>query len=335
MTQPNREQPNQSTDQELRRIDALLRNDEFARAMAEAQHRADEDNENKNPAPLLVPDDETACVTISRRDEKIATNLAGFYALECGLGAVCAQTNQKPTDLLQAIVNDQVDSDTVLLLNRFANATWKAGQPFRGFDRIKRPVFTVASFLPNEEARKDYDQIRATSGALLTAMQDVRDQSTDEQMKTLRHLLQSESFAVAMAATLDAAYYLAQQQAAPPFLTLDDEETTVTKSANEQKIAIHLAGFYALECGLTYWVTTRQTRPSDLLNAVVGDLIAEADKELLCRFANATWKAGQPFQGLHRITRNTFTPFYFLTEADREKDWKQIQTAAGLMLERL
>lgn len=330
MTQPNGESPDQLIDQELHRINALLRSEAFARTMAEAQHQADEIDENKNPAPLLTPDDETARFTSRQRAENIATNLASFYALECGLGAVCAPTDQQPVDLLQTIVDDQADADTKLLLNRFANATWKASQPFRGLDRIKRPVFTVASFLPEAEIQKDYDQIRAASGVLLAAMQDVRERSTDAQMQALRSLLQSESFAITIAATLEAAYYRAQQTA-PPALIADDE--TITKSVNEQKIAVHLAGFYALECGITYWATIRQTCPSELLNAIVDGSIIKADQELLCRLANATWKAGQPFQNLHRITRDTFTPFYFLTEADREKDWKQIHTAASLVLE--
>jgi hypothetical protein len=51
-----------------------------------------------------------------------------------------------------------------------------------------------------------------------------------------------------------------------------------------------------------------------------------------CRFANVTWKAGQPFRGLDRIAHATFTPYYFLTEAELEKDWIQIKLAAGLVL---
>ena len=47
--------------------------------------------------------------------------------------------------------------------------------------------------------------------------------------------------------------------------------------------------------------------------------MSEADKLIFARFANATWKAGQPFRDLKRITRATFTPFYFLTEADIER----------------
>jgi len=48
------------------------------------------------------------------------------------------------------------------------------------------------------------------------------------------------------------------------------------------------------------------------------------DKILLQRFANATWKAGQPFRGLDRITRDNFVPFYFL-QMKKLKDWVQIK----------
>jgi hypothetical protein len=51
--------------------------------------------------------------------------------------------------------------------------------------------------------------------------------------------------------------------------------------------------------------------------------------------ANATWKAGQPFRGLNRITRATFTPFYFLNEADIEKDLIQVRSAAKRLLSAL
>lgn len=53
---------------------------------------------------------------------------------------------------------------------------------------------------------------------------------------------------------------------------------------------------------------------------------------IFARFANATWKAGQPFRGLNRITRPTFTSFYFLGEADIEKDFVQIKMAAEKLL---
>lgn len=333
---PGREdKKEQQTNKELGIIDSLLRSEAFAESIAQSQSAVYYAGVGEVPKTFLSPGEDTANVKSKKKDEKIATNLAGFYALECGLGAVCAKTNQKPTDFLQTIVDNKVDSATVLLLNRFANATWKAGQPFRGLDRIKRLTFTVASLLPEDEVKKDYDQILAASGKLLSSMKDVEDRSAEEQMKKLRSLLQSEQFAVEMATFLYTGYYTAQKKPVPPFLFSDDEKASVTKSVKNQKIAQNVAGFYALECGLNYLVITQQKLPSDILKSVAGDTISKEDKQLLCRFANATWKAGQPFRGLNRITRATFTPFYFLSEADIEKDWVQVKAAAGQVLMRL
>lgn len=58
----------------------------------------------------------------------------------------------------------------MLLLARFANATWKAGQPFRSLARITRPNFIPAAMLTDEELQKDFDQIKAAAGKLLEAM---------------------------------------------------------------------------------------------------------------------------------------------------------------------
>lgn len=335
MTQRNEDSSRQQIDRELAIIDSLLRNEAFAVDIAQAQNTAYSVGVGETPKPLLSPGDDTASVKIRKKDEKIAINLAGFYALECGLGAVCAKTKQKPTDLLQTIVDNKADSATVLLLNRFANATWKAGQPFRGLERTRRSIFRVASSLPEDEVKKDYDQIHSAATKLLTSMQEVRNKSMEDQMKTLRSLLQSESFAVEMAMSQDAGYYTAQKKPVPLFLLPEDEKATLTKPVKEQKIAQNVAGFYALECGLNYLVTAQQKLPSDILNAVVADTTSDEDKQLLCRFANATWKAGQPFRGLNRITRVTFTPFYFLSEADIEKDWVQVKAAAGGVLKQL
>jgi hypothetical protein len=51
----------------------------------------------------------------------------------------------------------------MLLLARFANATWKAGQPFRALGRISRANFIPAALLPQQELEKDFVQIRAAS----------------------------------------------------------------------------------------------------------------------------------------------------------------------------
>ena len=237
MTKNEKDSQSEQIDSELAVIDSLLRNEAFALEMAKTLDAAYYAGVGQPPAPFLSPQDDTARVKTSRRDEKIAINIAGFYALECGLGAICASTNQKPTDLLQTIVEQKADSATVLLLNRFANATWKAGQPFRGLDRITRPNFIVASLLSKEEVKKDYDQIQAASGKLLSAMQEVRDSSMAGQMRKLKSLLQREQFASDMAASQEAAYYTAQRKPVPPFLTPGEAKATVMKSVKEQKIS--------------------------------------------------------------------------------------------------
>lgn len=53
----------------------------------------------------------------------------------------------------------------------------------------------------------------------------------------------------------------------------------------------------------------------------------------LLDFANATWKAGQPFRNLSRITRDTFRPVTLLNEEELKKDFVQIQAAAAKLLE--
>ncbi|WP_428663024.1 hypothetical protein [Runella sp.] len=321
--------------QERNIIDSLLRSEDFALEMAQTLDAAYYIGLNETPPPFLSKSEETASVQMSQKEEKIAINLAGFYALECGLGALCSQTHQKPTDLLQILVEKKAASATMLLLNRFANATWKAGQPFRDLDRIKRPIFKAASLLPKDEVQKDYDQIVAAAGKLLASMQEVRGSSLEDQMKKIRSLLQDESFAFDIASFLDSTYYTAQKQIPPPFLSPEEEKATITKSVKGQKIATNLAGFYALECGLDYLQTTQHKLPSEILKSIKDGTVSQADKQLLCRFANATWKAGQPFRSLKRITRDTFTPFYFLTEADIEKDWVQVKAVAGLVLDKL
>lgn len=98
------------------------------------------------------------------------------------------------------------------------------------------------------------------------------------------------------------------------------------------KIATSVAGFYALECGVNYLVATTNRLASVILRSVANNTMSPEEKMMFARFANSTWKAGQPFRDLSRITRPTFTPFYFLTEPDIEKDMVQIRTAALRLL---
>src|SRR5690349_3066339 len=113
---------------ELNMMDSLLRDSSLALTIAQAQDSAYYAGLGQTPPSFLTPEEESAEVSVPLWQEKIAINLAGFYALECGLGAFCAETNQTPVFLLEKIAGGIIGADEMLLLNRFANATWKAGQ---------------------------------------------------------------------------------------------------------------------------------------------------------------------------------------------------------------
>ena len=113
------------------------------------------------------------------------------------------------------------------------------------------------------------------------------------------------------------------------------DSSILIKSALDEKIATNLAGFYALESGTDYLVSTGNRLPFEVLRSIADGTISTADKDLFCRFANATWKASQPFRGISRIERLTFAPFYFLNEADIDKDWVQVRAAARAVLSKL
>lgn len=318
--------------QELATIDSLLRDSAFTQSMSRSLDSSYYAGIGQAPPEFLTPQEDTEVVIKRLKDEKVATSLAGFYALECGVGMLSTQTAQTPVELLRKITNGSLGTNGVLLLNRFANATWKAGQPFRGLSRITRPNFIVASSLSEDEVKKDSIQIIKAASKLLASMEPVSKSSLPEQMQTLRRLLQDTVYAVEMAAFSHSSFASSQNQKTTPFLTPADDTGTIKKSVKEIKIATSIAGFYALECGLNYLVTTRHLLPSAILKSFVNDSISKEDKMIFARFANATWKAGQPFRSLNRISRSTFTPFYFLTESDIEKDIVQIKMAAKKLL---
>jgi hypothetical protein len=285
------------------------------------------------PPAFLKPEEETATVAKSAKEEKIAINLAGFYAVEAGLGVISERTREAPVDILDSIAAGTRSPDDMLLLARFANATWKAGQPFRSLSRISRPNFIPAALLGDEEVKKDFVQIRAAARRLGDAMQPARGQAPPEQLKRLQVLLQDREFAQDIAAYLDAAYYGGQRQAPPPFLSPQDETAMLQKSVKEEKIAINLAGFYAVEAGVTVIAGRSREMPLAVLESIVGGSRPPADMLLLARFANATWKAGQPFRSLARISRSNFIPAALLSDDELKKDFDQIKAASAKLLE--
>jgi hypothetical protein len=328
-------QQEQQINEELKKITGLLRDSSFALEMAKNQEAAYYASQGQT-APAFLPDKaDTSRIKRSLKEEKIATNIAAFYALESGIGVLMDQKAGSPVEWLNKIIGKQLDSTEILVLNRFANATWKACQPFRGLKRITRDVFISAVFLPDDEVKKDYDQVLAAATKLLPALEDVKDSSGANQLQKISRLLHDKQFAMEMAQHMEAAYYTAQQQAVPPFLKPGEDTATIKKSVKEEKIATNIAGFYALECGLSYLATVQKKLPSAVLQSIINDSISKDDKKLFERFANATWKAGQPFRGPDRIERKTFTPFDLLSKEEMEKDWVQIRAAAKMLMKNL
>jgi hypothetical protein len=314
--------------EELTRISNLLQDTDFALQIAESQDAAYLKAQAQTPPEFLSEQKENNNITKSVKEEKIATNVAAFYAVECGIGLLRNQHGGTPAEWLNKIVNHQLNSNENLILNRFANATWKAGQPFRRLARIKKENFISSVFLSKEELEKDYHQVNAAAEMLLPAMKSVWEKDSDGQLQKLSELLQSKQFALQMAEHIEAAYYESIHQPVPEFFKDGEDTATLQKSYKEEKIAINLAGFYALECGLSYLATAKDLAPSDVLQSITNDKLNKEDKEILERFANATWKAGQPFRNLDRITRKTFTCFDLLPPEEVEKDWIQVKAAA-------
>jgi hypothetical protein len=312
--------------EELTKINDLLRDTSFAIVMAGGQEAAFAASQGQTPSTFFEGTDST--LKKSCRDEKIAINLAGFYAVECGIGALVQLKGETPVYWLQQIVNKTIDSNSALLLNRFANATWKAGQPFRGLDRITRDNFIVANFLSAADIQKDADQVTAAAAMLLDSLKHEANAPAATQLATINKLLKDKQYALEMAKRMEAAYYLCQHKPVPAFLSPADDTAEIKKSAREEKIATNIAGFYALECGVNYLATTQHKLPSAILKSITADSLDQKDKQLLNRFANATWKAGQPFRNLDRITRDIFKPFDLLPPVEVEKDWVQVKAAA-------
>lgn len=318
--------------QELHIIDSLLQNEQYAEEMAAALDASYYKGIGQTPPPFLAEGEDSVTVNKSVKEEKIATSIAGFYALECGLGYLCDQTKQTPVEWLQKVINKKADDSAIALLNRFANATWKAGQPFRGMERIKKANFISWSELSKEEVEKDTRQIVAAASRLSMSL---KQGTMEEQMQQLRTLLHDTDYALHMAAFIDSMYSVNEQQAIHAFIKPEGENAVKAKKAKDEKIATNLAGFYATECATNYLATTNDKTPSEILQSLVDNTMSKQDKMIYARFANATWKAGQPFRSLNRISRETFTPFYFLSEADIDKDLAQVRAAAAKLLQKL
>lgn len=177
--------------------------------------------------------------------EMIAMNLAGFYALECGIGIICEKKDVTIMQVLQQIKNKTLNEEDMLLIARFANATWKAGQPFRGIERIERDTFRPAALLEKDELKKDFDQIYASADKLLEKMvsQGVNFiDSKEVQLEVLHKTLKDQDFAIEIAQWLNDQYYINTGQNPPAFLEQEEtiEDLFVEIEAKAQKIYLKM-----------------------------------------------------------------------------------------------
>lgn len=167
------------------------------------------------------------------------------------------------------------------------------------------------------------------------SVQTVATNDTTREQQKIAALLQDQNFAYEVAENQNNAYYTGIGETPTPLLENGDEKTTIAKTVKDEKIAMNLAALYALESCIHYLSALHHKLPSEILDSISKGTTSKEDKELFCRFANATWKAGQPFRALDRITRPVFVPFDMLSEEEKQKDWSQIQSAAELLLKKL
>ncbi len=173
-------------------------------------------------------------------EQKIAINQAGVIATECGAGVLLFDMKNADTkspikfktisEVFQYIFSDDNNSSEktsdMLLLARFANATWKAGQPFRGLSRMQKSNYIPASMLSQDELEKDFVQIRAAAKFMFEEMViraekmgKTLDQLTnEEQLLMLQGMIQDLDFARRIGENLNNQYYIGIGQTPPQFL---------------------------------------------------------------------------------------------------------------------
>lgn len=305
-------------EKELRNLSALLRDEQFAGSITV---NGMYDNNPPN-------DNET--VKRAYPDEKVATSIAPFYALLAGFDYFAInETEPGFIFFLEAFLEDRLPASTVLLLNRLANCTWKAGQPFRDIKRIHRDNFVSAALLPEAEVLKDYQQLKAAAEKLYNRLQPLKNLPVAQQLQQLDTWLKNEAFAVEMATHIEAAYYRNLQQDPPAFIADKTGIQWIEKNTTELNLARRLGPFYALECGVSYFASAQQTLPSVMLQALRDNDAGPGIQTVFMLFAHAAWQAGYVFDGLSNINRNNFTLYRLVSDDRRAGYWANTRLLAN------
>jgi len=168
--------PDLDADQQLQKLGEILRDPELSDQIAKNQSAAyQEEERRKNPdyqgSSLDDLEDRKKISGLTVKDAAIATNLAGFYALVTGIGALRERFPRRAEQTFIGIVNDiskgTLNPDEMDLLMRFANATWMAGTAFRGLkEQMEKRSFVLWDQLSEEDKDKAKDQIFAAAEQL-------------------------------------------------------------------------------------------------------------------------------------------------------------------------
>jgi hypothetical protein len=260
-----------------------------------------------------------ATFRLSVAEEKIAINMAGCYALVCGTDLISRQKKMAPWVLLQQIIDDTLDPDNWELLYRFANITWKAGQPFRGHERIERPVFIPFSLLPAHEVKKDHVQIISAAAVLTKSIPHEDDDEDKSFWHQVASRMQDEDFSEMMAAALEESYYKNIGKTPPPFITETEKEDYVEKALEDYNWAASLAAFYGLESAIDYWVQKEAANVPELLHQIINQSLLPDKQKLLLTMCHAATLAGVPFVGIPNAKDDHLVPFSLLPETALEK----------------
>lgn len=109
----------------------------------------------------------------SEEPQQVAMNLAGAYAVQTAASVISEiRNNGEVTSMgfemvIRDIAADNLSDLERSVARRCANLAWKAGQPFRGIDRITRSAMVDFNLLPTDEIAKDDDQLQAAAESLL------------------------------------------------------------------------------------------------------------------------------------------------------------------------
>ena len=149
-------------------LNRLLQRRSFGEELCQIGHNAYQTQIAHEAATTLF----TPGMSEPDRERLFATSIAPLYAIDSLITSKWLHHKTSPLAALDEIIEDASASQGVTDLGLLANATWKAGQPFRGLGRIERPVFRSLVTLGQEELSKDPILVKAMAIRLREALQE-------------------------------------------------------------------------------------------------------------------------------------------------------------------